>query len=154
MPVEQILQAVIEIRHHDEYPRALAGIVDPPFHLLGGGDRLEFLPQPPQIDPLARYTAKRDAHEEALRDRIVELVHLDEVEAPGGQETRDRRGGPHAVRATRGQHIGMIGRKPHSPAPRAMSGCAKRDSACCRAVIQMGRRLARTRHGRAKISMR
>src|ERR1700721_3759638 len=99
MAGEEILPAGIEVRHHDEYPGAVAGIVDAPFRPLGGGDPLEFLPQPPQIDPFARYTAKRDPHEEALRDRIVELVHLDEVEAPGSQETRNRRGSAQAARA-------------------------------------------------------
>jgi len=46
----------------------------------------------PQIDRFARNAAKRDAQKKPLRDRIVELVHLDQVEAPRSQETRDRRG--------------------------------------------------------------
>jgi len=76
---------------------ALAGIVDPPLQLLGGGDRLEIPAQPPPDRPLRPPPAQNVMRtKEALRDRIVELVHLDEVEAPGRPgKTSDRRGSAH-----------------------------------------------------------
>ena len=149
VPVEQILQTVIEVRHHDEHAHALAAVLDAPLHLLRRGDGGKLAAQPRQIHLFALHGAEGDAHEEALRDRVVELVHLHEVQAPRGEKARDGCGRAHAARATGAQHVRMIGGKGHdSGAPQgdsrpAASLTARRSSA----PTQMGPRPSRTRHG-------
>ena len=109
---------MVEIGHHDEHPRALAAVVDAPFHLLGLGDGRKLARAAwPRSTVSALHGAEGDAHEEALRDRVVELVHLDEIEAPRGEKARDGGGRAHAARTAGGQHVGMVGGKLHKLAP-------------------------------------
>jgi len=109
--VQQVLEAVIEVRHHDEDAGALAAVVDAPLELFGRRDRLELAPQAREVDGLALHPAEGDAYEKTLRDRVIELVHFHEIEAPRREKSGDGCGGAHAARAARGEHVGSIGGK-------------------------------------------
>ena len=85
-----------------------------PLHLLGVGHFLELLAQVREVDLLAPHCAEGDAHEEPLRDRVVELLHFDDVEAPRGEERGHPRRRAHAARAGGSQHEGVFGVETHA----------------------------------------
>ena len=59
---------------------AVRAIVDGPLHLLRIGNGEEIAAQSIQIDRFAGDAAKHDAHEEALGQDVVELLHLHDIQ--------------------------------------------------------------------------
>jgi hypothetical protein len=120
--VQQVLEAMIIVRHHDQHAGAIAGIVNLPLHVLGRGDCLELLPQFREIHRLALDGAERYPDEEALRNRVVELLHLDDVEAATRQERRHGSGRAHATDTSGGQNVRVLDVERHG----SVSGYGRR----------------------------
>lgn len=95
--VEQVVEAVAELRHHDEHALLLLGRAERPQRVELVTERCEVCAHPLEVCPLAEREA--DAREEVVRERIVELFELDDVASVLHENTRERMDDPAALRA-------------------------------------------------------
>lgn len=100
-PVEQVVEAVIEPADQHQRPRARREVEELEVHGELGGERGELRPQ--LVD--RGLTGELHPHEEPLRDGVAELLALDDVAAPAGQQPRHGRDHSGPVRAGQGQHV-------------------------------------------------
>ena len=88
--IEQILKAMVELRHHQDQPGAPGRVVQRPLHREGVGDGGELRLDTGGRDAGGRLEA--DAHEEEAGARVAILGALDDValgHVDGGADARD-----------------------------------------------------------------
>ncbi len=100
--IEQVVEAVTEARHHQQYLHALAAVVDFGLHLESVGNRLQTFFQ--RIETFALLGDEADAHEEPAGVEIVELRAVDDVAALFGEIAGQRSDDAAGRLAADGQH--------------------------------------------------
>ena len=85
--VEQVAEAMVELRHQQQHALALLRAAQRPFGIDRGGERRERAAQRFHI----ALDLENDAHEEAAGEPVVELLRVGDVAASAGEETGDLR---------------------------------------------------------------
>ena len=79
MAVEQIVQAMVELGHHDQDPGLLLAIVDCPLHFLLRRNLQELILQPLKRGRLHRVAIKAYPDKKSAGEHVVKLLHVRDV---------------------------------------------------------------------------
>lgn len=117
MPEEEIIEAVADLRHHDQHAGLVIGGEELEGHGVGGGDRLEGLAEGFEgggtgVAGAGCVGAEVHAHEEGVGGRVAVLRGVDDVQVVLDQEVGDGADDPGPVGAGEGEdeaHVERIG---------------------------------------------
>ncbi|MPL84484.1 hypothetical protein SDC9_30449 [bioreactor metagenome] len=148
-PVEQVVQAMAEVRHHQQHLHLARLIVQRPVHAEGLGDRGEARHE--RLAAGAGLRVDADAHEEGAALHVVVLVRVGDVASLLGQESRDRCDDAAGRLAGHRKHVGshsrvlrwalagVLGAISPAARPRASRDATRRARKAARVVSQTRR---------------